>query len=104
MHPAAQPQVRNSLIAVSALLPEDKKQLNDLIVKFRADKDESDRVKRLRELAGVADISVSEADEVKADAAAGGHGFAQAAAATRDPKVVVRGPKWPPGRVPVDPS
>ena len=64
--------VEEALANIADLSAEDKKQLNDLIVKFRADKDESDRVKRLRELAGVADISVSEADEVKADAAAAG--------------------------------
>jgi tetratricopeptide (TPR) repeat protein len=53
--------VEEALANIADLSVQEKKQLNELIVQFRADKDAGDRVKRLRQIAGVADISVLEA-------------------------------------------
>ncbi len=53
--------VEDALANIADLSAQEKKQLNELIVQFRADKDAGDRVKRLRQIAGVADISVLEA-------------------------------------------
>jgi tetratricopeptide (TPR) repeat protein len=64
--------IEDAFANIPNLSPQDKQQLNELIAKFKSDKDCNDRVKRLRELAGVTDISVPEQEN--AEGAQGGEG------------------------------
>lgn len=57
--------IEEALANIPNLSPQDTQQLNELVAKFKFDKDSNDRVLRLREIAGVSDVSVPEKENAE---------------------------------------